>query len=161
MRITVRPPDPRAFAPFGAFVEPPARAGDRRGYSGWLAPVPGLAPDLYTNRVMARTLPLTIERVERHPRAAQMFLPLDVSRYLAIVMPPAADGAPDAAHALAFVVPGTLGLVYHPGVWHAGITVLDSDASFGVLMWRGAEDDDLFASIPPLEVLDADRNDGR
>ena len=42
-----------------------------------------------------------------------------------------------------------MGVVYHPGTWHAGITVLDSEATFAVMMWRGGEDDDVFA---PIEV---------
>jgi ureidoglycolate lyase len=76
----------------------------------------------------------------------------EVSRYLVTVMPSDESGAPDPGRALAFVLPGSLGVVYHPGTWHAGIAVLDAEASFAVLMWRGAEDDDVFTSIAPLEV---------
>ena len=43
-------------------------------------------------------------------------------------------------------------MVYHPGTWHAGIAVLDAEASFAVLMWRGEKDDDVFAAIPPIEL---------
>jgi len=67
-------------------------------------------------------------------------------------MPSDAAGSPDSAHGLAFVVPGTLGVVYRPGTWHAGIAVLDAEASFAVLMWRGEKDDDVFAAIPPIEL---------
>jgi len=90
--------------------------------------------------------------VEHHPHAAQLFLPMGVSHYLVTVMPSDAVGSPDSAHALAFVVPGTLGVAYHPGTWHAGIAVLDAEASFAVLMWRGEKDDDVFAAIPPIEL---------
>ena len=82
MSVLAAPPDPSAFAPFGAFIDAPARAGDRRAYTDWLAPVPGLAPQLYTNRVSPAAFPLTLDRVERHPHAAQVFLPLMAARYL-------------------------------------------------------------------------------
>ena len=36
---------------------------------------------------------------------------------------------PDTEQAAAFVVPGTLGVAYHPGTWHAGIAVLDADGA--------------------------------
>ena len=44
-------------------------------------------------------------------------------------------------------------MVYAPGVWHTGISGLDADASFAVFMWRGGEDDDVFASVPAFEVV--------
>ena len=52
------------------------------------------------------------------------------------------------------VVPGNVGVIYRTGVWHAGMTALDHDAQFAVMMWRGAQDDDVFETIPPLAVLD-------
>lgn len=152
MTIRAVAPEAASFAPFGAFVEAPARPGQRRLYSDWLAPVAGLALQVHTNRVTPTASPCTVTRVERHPHAAQLFLPLDGSRYLVTVMPPLPDGRPDAGRALAFVVPATLGVAYHRGTWHAGITALDTEASFAVLMWRGAADDDVLADVPPLQV---------
>jgi ureidoglycolate lyase len=145
-------PDAAAFAAFGAFIDAPPRVGERRLYSEWLAPVPGLRLQVHTNRVAAATAPLTVTRVERHPHAAQAFVPLDTGRYLVTVLPSTVDGAPDLDAARAFVLPPTLGVVYRPGVWHAGITALDREATFVVLMWRGAVDDDAFADVPPLLV---------
>ncbi|HIL90987.1 MAG TPA: ureidoglycolate hydrolase [Gemmatimonadetes bacterium] len=152
MRVKLQDPDPSVFAPFGAFLEPPAGVGDRSMFSEWLEPVPGLSHQCHLNRVAPSTLPLTVKQVEHHPHAAQLFLPMGVSHYLVTVMPSDAVGSPDSAHALAFVVPGTLGVAYHPGTWHAGIAVLDAEASFAVLMWRGEKDDDVFAAIPPIEL---------
>ncbi len=152
MTVKLQDPDPSAFAPFGVFLEPPAGVGDRSMFGEWLEPVPGLSYQCHLNRVAPSTLPLTVKQVECHPHAAQLFLPMGVSHYLVTVMPSNAAGSPDSAHALAFVVPGTLGVVYHPGTWHAGIAVLDAEASFAVLMWRGEEDDDVFAAIPPIEL---------
>jgi len=152
MPLTAGAPDPTAFAPFGAFLVPPAGVGERALFHGWIPPVPGLAQQFHLNRVASSTLPLTLEQVERHPHAAQLFLPVGVSRYLVTVMPSDAAGEPDPGGARAFLVPGTMGVVYHPGAWHGGIVVLDREASFAVLMWRGAGDDDVFAAIPPLVV---------
>jgi ureidoglycolate lyase len=147
-------PDADAFAAFGTFIDQPAHVGARRDYADWIAPVSGLGPSIYTNRVSPATLPLTLARVERHPHAAQMFLPLVVSRYLVVVMPALAAGRPDASAARAFVLPSTLGVAYRPGVWHAGITALDGEASFAVLMWRGVADDDVFAEVSPIVIAD-------
>ena len=155
MPLTTSDPDPAAFTPFGAFLEPPSGVGDRVMLSRWLEPVAGLSQQCHLNRVAPSTLPITLDRVECHPHAAQLFLPIGVSRYLVTVMPSDAAGAPDPVHARAFVLPGTVGVVYHPGTWHAGIAVLDTEASFAVLMWRGGREDDVFAPIPPLEVHSA------
>ena len=152
MRVSLEAPDASAFAAFGSVIDMPAQVGDRRMYSEWLAPVSGLSLQFHTNRVAASPLPLTLDRMERHPHAAQAFLPLQVTRYVVTVMAAAPDGRPDPASARAFLMPGTLGVIYRTGTWHAGITALDLEASFAVLMWRGASDDDVFAAIPPVVV---------
>lgn len=152
MTLVALPPDAAVFAPFGAFIDRPAEAGTRRMYSPWLAPVPTLTPQFHTNHVGPSALPLGVTRVERHPHASQVFLPLSASRYLVTVLPPRADGQPDVARAHAFVVPGTLGVAYRPNVWHTGIVALETEASFAVLMWRGAADDDVFADVPRFTV---------
>jgi len=153
MRIAAEPMDRDAFEPFGAFVDHPATIGERRFFSDWLgSDAMAAAPVLHTNAVAASALPVTINKVERHPNAAQIFLPLDVSRYLVTVMPSRADGGPDQQGARSFVVPGTIGTVYRRGVWHVGMTALDRRAHFAVLMWRGTSDDDVFADVPVLVV---------
>ena len=130
MMVPLRAPEAALFAPYGAFIDVPARVGDRRLYSEWLTPVVDLAPQFHTNRVAASALPLTIDRMERHPHAAQVFLPLDATRYVVTVMAADATGAPDAASACAFLLPPTLGVVYRAGVWHAGIATLDRVVDF-------------------------------
>lgn len=156
VRIPLVAPDKKAFAPFGAIVEPPANTGHRTFFSEHLLFRPdGSAPVLHVNRVAASTLPLGVKRLERHPFAAQVFVPLDVSRYVALVMPSDGAGNPDITRALAMLMPGSLGIVYNPGVWHLGATVLDAVASFAVLMWRretGADDE--FREIPHCELFD-------
>lgn len=140
------------FAPFGAFIDRPEQAGQRQFYSQWLGGA-GLAPVFHVNNVLPSTLPLTLNKLERHPHAAQCFVPLDVSRYLVTVAPSLADGSADMARLKSFVLPGTIGVVYAPGVWHAGASVLDRAGAFAVLMWRGANDDDVFADIAPTQLI--------
>ena len=150
--VTARPPDPEAFAPFGSFITPPEEFGGRAHFEAWLEPVANRASHYHLNRVAPSALPVTVGRVERHPHAPQLFLPVGVDRYLVTVLPPGSSGAPDPSGAVSFEIPGSLGIVYRPGVWHAGISVLGAPGSFAVMMWRGGEDDDEFADIPPLIV---------
>ncbi|MBI1416817.1 MAG: hypothetical protein GC146_06290 [Limimaricola sp.] len=155
LRVPLRPVDPAAFAPFGAIVQPPAALGQRAFFSDHLHQrAEGSAPVLHVNHVAPSVLPLEIKRLERHPVAAQVFIPLDVSRYVALVMPSDPSGAPDPTRALAMLMPGTLGIIYSPGVWHLGATVLDKVGSFAVLMWRGGrEPDDEFRTIASCQVV--------
>jgi len=154
MRVVPVPCNAAAFAPYGALVTGPAQAGDRRLYSDWLVPVAGLQFQFHVNAVTTSALPLVIDRMEHHPHAAQVFVPLHVGRYLVTVMPPDAAGQPDPAGVLCMVMPGNVGVIYRPGAWHSGVTALDDDAQFAVMMWRGAVDDDVFVPVPPISVLD-------
>jgi ureidoglycolate lyase len=141
-----------AFAPFGAVIEAPAHFGERSFYTRWLgSSLPGAEPMLHVNRVRPRTLPCAVTVLERHPFAAQLFLPLDVAEYLIIVAPGGNEG-PDVSRTVCFTAPGTVGIVYAPGVWHAGMTVLARPGSFAVLMWRNgtADDQEFFPLASPL-----------
>ena len=53
-----------------------------------------------------------------------------------------------------FLVDGTIGVSYAPGVWHAGATVLDRRGHFAVLWPRqGSDLDEVFVTLPrPLLV---------
>ncbi len=143
------------FAPFGVVIDRPEQAGERAFYSRWLGGE-GLSPVFHVNNVPLSTLPATVSRLERHPHAAQCFVPLDVSRYLVTVAPALEDGTPDLSQVETFLVPGTLGVIYAPGVWHAGMSVVDRAGAFAVLMWRGANDDDVFTDIAPLQLVTED-----
>jgi ureidoglycolate lyase len=143
------------FAPFGSIIASPAQVGERQFYSEWLgAARPDCLPVFHTNLIKAVTLPTVISRLEKHPHAAQCFVPLDVCRYLVVVAPsdPAGNLVPSKIEA--FLVPSHLGVIYRAGTWHAGASVLDRDASFTVLMWRGATDDDVFAAIDPVSLAE-------
>lgn len=151
-KVTLVAADATAFAPYGRFVTAPDVAGTRLFYSGCLHEGPkGAAPVLHTNCVPRAQLPLRCTRIERHPYAAQCFLPLDVSRYVVLVMPSDARGAPVTEAAIGMVVPGDRGVIFHRNVWHMGASVLDRTGHFAVLMRRGGtQPDDEFRDIPPL-----------
>jgi ureidoglycolate lyase len=154
--VPLQHPDAARFAPFGRFVVPPDMPGERQFYSDMLYLHPdGSAPVLHVNHVTPQTLPAQVSKVERHPYAAQCFFPIDVSRYIVVVMPSDGDGRPQTDHALAFLLPGTMGVIYSPGVWHMGAKVLDRLGHFAVLMWRGGpQHDDEFRTIAPISIID-------
>ncbi|MEY8117840.1 ureidoglycolate lyase [Falsihalocynthiibacter sp. BN13B15] len=154
LHISLLAPDAALFAPFGKFISPPDADGQRRFYSEQLHDRPSAsAPVLHTNHVAPKSLPATIDQMERHPHAAQTFVPMDVSRYVVVVTPTGEDGAPLCDQALGFEMPGSLGVIYHPGVWHMGAMVLDRAGHFAVLMWRGGPlPDDEFRTISPITI---------
>jgi len=138
-----------SIAPFGEMILAPAEVGERSFYTQWLGSERSeMTPRLHVNYVRASTLPMIIDTLEQHPHSAQIFLPLDVARYLIVVAPSDELGNPDLAHSEAFLAPGNVGIVYRPGVWHAGAAVLDRPGSFGVLMWRNdTADDEVFRQL--------------
>ena len=148
-------PDAAVFAPFGTIIEAPRNLGDRRMFSDWLRPVAGLALQFHINAIAPSAVPIILTRIERHPHAAQVFVPMDVGRYVVAVAPSAPDGSPDLSAVLCMELPGTLGVIYNPGIWHAGVTVLDRTAHFAVLMYRGAPDDDVIRAIDPITIQTA------
>jgi ureidoglycolate lyase len=155
--VTLMSPDPKAFAPFGRLVTPPDAPGSRAYYSDALHERNDTsAPVLHVNHVLPQILPLSVDQIERHPFAAQCFFPLDVARYVVMVMPSDDTGGPCPDQALGFLMPANMGVIYHPRVWHLGATVLDRPGHFAVLMWRGGptQDDD-FQTIPPITLLEA------
>lgn len=155
MNIVARPASATAFAPFGTIIDAPDAVGERRIFSDWLPSVDGLALQFHVNAVAPSAAPITVSQVECHPHAAQAFVPMDVSRYVVTVAPTGADGAPDLSGLVCLELPGTVGVIYNAGVWHAGVTALDRTAHFVVLMYRGAPDDDVFRAIDPITILTA------
>ncbi len=144
-----------AMQPFGEMIVSPAEPGERRLYGRWLGgDRPGMTPRLHVNCLSPATLPYGIDKLERHPYSAQLFFPLDVSSYVVVVASTAVDGGPNITEAHAFLAPGNVGVVYAPGVWHAGATVLERRGSFGVLMSRNdsGDDEEFVALASPLQI---------
>lgn len=149
--IAVEPLTPEGFAPFGDVVSAGLAAGASANQGtavrfDWAARLvnerPGARPNLSVFRSVARTLPLSITLLEKHPRSTQAFLPLICARILVIVAPTAADGTPDLDGLRAFVALPGQGINYGVGVWHHPIVALDALAELAMLAWEdgGAED---------------------
>jgi ureidoglycolate lyase len=147
--IAAEPLQADAFKPFGDVLAAPP-GGGRRAFGGGLANLRIQAkPILTISRVEPDVaFPLAIRELERHPFSSQSFLPMSVSRWLVIVAPPGPDGNPDGAMARAFLAGAGQGVTYRAGTWHHRLTVLDSNATFAVLIWRdGSVDDEEFRPL--------------
>jgi ureidoglycolate lyase len=92
-----------------------------------------------------RSRPVPRERralalLEKHPCSTQLFIPMNASRYIALV----ALGAdrPDLGTLAAFVVEGARGISYGPGVWHHPMLTLDAETDFVVLVHEDGTPED-------------------
>jgi ureidoglycolate lyase len=148
--LHARPLTADAFAPYGEVV---AHQGAERRH--FLTEPMRDGPQVtrqacWVSRVKARPAgPVVIELMERHPHAAQTFVPLTATPYLVVVAPTGADGLPDMARLEAFLASGSQGVCYRVGTWHHGLTVLGGPAEFLVLMGQtGRDDDDEFWQAP-------------
>ena len=138
IELAVEPLRSDTFAPFGTVVRAPAEVG-RLQFPAALGNLRGNArASLTASRAPPQDLPLATRFMERHRYSTQTFLPLDVGRYVVVVAPKSATGAPDMHRALAFTVPG-----YAADTWHHPLMVLDRPACFAVLMWRDETPDDI------------------
>jgi ureidoglycolate lyase len=156
MRIVAEPLNAAAFAPFGDVLTPPVTRGRDYFDAGLGNARPHAKPSLSLSRVAPLTqLPLKATMLERHEFSSQSFIPLDVSRWLVIVAPPAPQGGPDASKVRAFLAGPGQGVTYHVGTWHHGLTVLDREARFAVFMWRDgtAGDEEFVPLTQPFDVV--------
>ena len=99
--------------------------------------------------------PVTIAALERHPHSTQSFLPIQAGRWLVVVAPTAADGSPDLAGVRAFIAGPEDAICIGRNIWHAGLTVLDRPAQFGMIMWKAenGEDGVLHTLAEPLSIV--------
>jgi ureidoglycolate lyase len=156
MRIVAEPLTAEAFKPYGAVLEGPAIPG-RVYFSDTLANGRAHAPVSLSVATVAPTkeLPLIVKVLERHEHSSQSFIPLSVSRYLVLATRDAPGGGPDVSRMRAFVARAGQGVTYAMGTWHHPVTVLDTPASFAVLMWRdGTVGDEEFVPVTIALTVD-------
>ncbi|WP_417624369.1 ureidoglycolate lyase [Paremcibacter congregatus] len=97
-----------------------------------------------------QALPVMIEKMERHPKSSQMFMPLSDRPYLVVVAPPG-DFDPDRVEA--FVAHAGQGVNYHAGTWHHYSLALEGVSDFLVMDYADVEDNcDEVALSEPLQV---------
>ena len=154
--IVAEPLTAEAFKPFGAVLEGPLTPG-RIFVSETLANGRSHAPVCLSVATVEprKDLPLHVTVLERHEHSSQTFIPLSVSRYLVLATLDAPGGGPDLSRLRAFVARAGQGVTYGMGTWHHPVTVLDTPASFAVLMWRdGTSGDEEFVPVTtPLTVV--------
>lgn len=92
-----------------------------------------------------RSLPVPPERrplalLEKHPCSTQLFIPMNASRYVALV---ALGGErPDPSTLAAFIAEGPQGISYGPGVWHHPMLTLDAETDFVVFVHEDGTPED-------------------
>jgi ureidoglycolate lyase len=132
-----------AFAPFGEVIA--IANGERRNHFRFAfeAAAQAAEPALwvsYPTHVASDVV--EVAKLERHPYAAQTFIPIRDGRYLVIVCHAAADGSPDLSTLQALVAGPDQAVTYRRNVWHHGLTVLDQRTRFAVVTTLSGEGDD-------------------
>ncbi len=139
-----------AFRPFGDVLHPGDEAPDMDLgiYHYWdrmaRLEFSGDPVDLAYLRVMQRE-PI-LEKMERHRRASQSFIPLTDEPCIFALAPadaPLAGSGPDPARVRAFLLDGTAGVSLLPGTWHWSIFPLAPSADFVMVVRRNTVVDDL------------------
>jgi ureidoglycolate lyase len=141
------------FAPFGRLLDTPGTL-TRRDFAASVVNARARArANLALVRAPLAVPGVEVREMERHAFSTQAFFPLDVPRYLVVVAPDDGAGAPMAACARAFLVPGTCGISYDIGVWHCGMTALAGAKLFALLVFEdGSCDDTHVLPVEPFRV---------
>ena len=136
-QIVIQPISAEAFAPFGEVIEV-AGAPDKiinQGQCGRyhdrasLDFVDGSAGVSLFN-ANPRTLPYTLDLVERHPEGSQLFIPMTEHPFLVIVAP---DQGGTPGRPLAFETKPGQAINFHRGTWHGVLTPLHAPGLFAVV----------------------------
>lgn len=122
LTITPLPLTPEAFAPFGDVLDTTG-APDKMINQGLCGRYHDRATLDFSDGqagisifdAEARSLPLTLDMVERHPDGSQAFIPISRAPYLVVVAPDA-GGQPGTP--LAFIAQPGQGVNYHRNTWH-------------------------------------------
>lgn len=147
-----------AFEPFGDVVEAPRGLGAQVNEGSAerfdrVAALENLRPGRATLNVayfscQPRTLPFELTVVEKHPKSAQLFVPLNAKRYIVVVARGAE--APEPLHA--FLATGLQGIAYRAGTWHHTLIALDGPTSFACFVWEDGSAEDCI--VHPLTPAD-------
>lgn len=138
-RIVLQPLTQGAFAPFGDVLEATGEP-DKVINAGLCGRFHDLAKLDFTGvhahagislfRSKARTLPYTLDMMERHPLGSQAFLPMSPDPFMVIVAP---DDAGQPGPPVAFLTSPGQGVNYHRNTWHGVLTPLVDNALFAVV----------------------------
>ena len=138
--LTVAPLTREAFAPFGELIEASdaaqhftINAGNTERYHDLARIEPGADGRVIVSifRGQPRTLPFTVQMMERHPKASQAFIPMSGKPYLVVVAP--AGEPPQVEDLKVFLARGDQGVNYATGVWHHPLLALEAVCDFLVV----------------------------
>ena len=136
--IHCQPPTAKAFAPFGDVLEAsgPADKMINAGKCGRFhdraqldfGPEGRAGISLFDAE--PRSLPYTLDLLERHPDGSQAFLPMSQTSFL-ITVAPDENGRPGTPQA--FLSSPGQGINFHRGTWHGVLTPLTAPGLFAVV----------------------------
>ena len=161
-RLRVRPLTREAFLPYGEVME---ASGPHALANGGLAEVyrdlavidvkeGGGRVGLTVVRTAPRSLPLSVEVMERHPLGSQAFAVLKGGDWLVLVAP---AGPLDATRLEAFSVAPNQGVNYRRNIWHHPLVALGETSEFLVIDRIGEGDNLVLERLAePLEIIAAD-----
>ena len=140
LTLEIKPLTREAFAPFGEVVEASdaaqhftINAGNTERYHDLAHIEPG--PDgrviVSIFRGQPRSLPFTVQMMERHPLASQAFIPMSGRPYLVVVAP--AGEPPGVEDLKVFLARADQGVNYATGVWHHPLLALEGVCDFLVV----------------------------
>jgi len=136
-RIAIEPITKAAFAAFGDVIDTEG-APDKMINQGLCGRFHDRArldfPDgragISLFKAETRTLPLTLDMVERHPDGSQAFLPMSLDPFLVVVAP---DEGGKPGKPRAFQTMAGQGINFHRGTWHGVLTPLYAPGLFAVV----------------------------
>lgn len=155
MELRLEPLSAEAFAPFGKVLAIPAEPG-RLNVDDALKSLRAHAkPQLALIRLEATAAPFTVTEVERHAFSSQIFVPIEVSRYVVLVAANSGAPRPEADALRGFLAGPNQAISYHPNVWHHRMTVLDRPARFAAMLWvdKSADDEEFVDLTRAVTVL--------
>ena len=141
--ITARPLTAQDFAPYGDVLEAEGQADKmiNQGFCGrWhdraqLDFGPEGRAGISIFKAEPRSLPYTLDLLERHPDGSQAFIPMSMTDWLVIV---AEDDAGQPGRITAFIAAPGQGVNLHRGTWHGVLTPLHAPGLFAVIDRIGA-----------------------
>jgi ureidoglycolate lyase len=153
MTFDAIPLEAAKFSPYGEVFRV-ARSPQGRTETSWFPePVDHDRPMNVAYSVRAATpFPLSIRQLERHSLSSQLFLPIDLSRYLVLACCSDANGVPDLSTIGVFMADGSQSVRYGRGVWHAALHLADRPGSYLAVRYCRAMDDDLELFELPAQI---------
>jgi ureidoglycolate lyase len=146
--LQIQPLTAEAFKPFGDVIEATEAARHFSINQGYAERYDKLAlvdandlggqAAISVFRAKARTWPIELSVLEKHPLGSQAFMPVSGHAYLVVVAPGVEQ--PDVDKVQCFLASATQGVNYAKGTWHHPLLALH-DSDFLVLDRSGAKGD--------------------